>query len=662
MALVLGVSAFYHDSAACLVRDGEIIAAAQEERFTRRVGDSALPVKAAAACVARAGVEAPDVDALVFYEKPLLKLERVLQNHLEVAPRGLWQWRMMARRLWTERVNIERTLRSVLPGFRGEVAFVEHHESHAASAYFPSPFTEAAVLTVDGVGEWATAAWGEGHGEQLALCEEMQWPDSLGLLYSAVTAALGFRVNRDEYKVMGLSAYGTPRYVSWLERTLVQRHADGSCTLRPGLLTFWFGKHMVSTDFENSLGSKLRTAEGELTDAARDLAASVQCVLEEQLLAMASYVARRTGARALCFAGGVAHNCVANGRLHREGPFDGLWIQPAAGDAGGALGAALLGWYRLSSGKRRAPSIPDGMRGSLLGNEITPSEAREAALAQGLDVVQSAGGSSLDFIADALAAGQLVAVASGAMEFGARALGNRSILADARRPGVRDELNVRIKHREAFRPFAPAVLAEYASEVFEHVTASPYMLEAAPVRNGTSPGGRDWRTLIAGAVHVDGSARLQTVDANHDGPLRGILERFYARTGCPVLINTSFNDSDMPIVASATDACLAMERTQVDLMLLGDIIVRRDPHTGLRRAASAPQQRQRQGFWRAVLSALHQIPRLAADLVVTAVFFTVVVPMSIVYRGLKWRLPAPAKEGSSWQSRGRAHSDIQRMY
>lgn len=659
MTLVLGVSAFYHDSAVCLVEDGRIVAAAQEERFSRVVGDERTPQTAANACLSEIGARPEDVELVVFYEKPLLKLERILENHLSVAPRGLWQWRMLGRRLWTEKLGVESTLRRMLPGFRGDVGFVEHHESHAASAFFPSPFDEAAVLTIDGVGEWATACWGTGEGETLSLLEEMLWPDSLGLLYSAVTAALGFRVNRDEYKVMGLAAYGKPRFVDWLERHVVMRGEGGSCVLKPELLAFRDGRSMVRASFAKELGAPLRNEDGTITDAGADLAASVQWILEERVLAMARYVASASGKRNLCFAGGVALNCVANGRLRGEGPFRDFWIQPAAGDAGGAVGAALLGWYRSKPHRPRVVQKPDGMQAALLGPSISAADAGRAIADCGLRVIAS-GRNADEMAAELLATGQVVAVASGRMEFGPRALGNRSILADPRIPGVRERLNTVIKHRESFRPFAPVVLEERAREIFERKEPSPYMLETVRVR-AASESGRDWRADISGALHVDGTARLQTVPKEGAMRVRGILEAFERKTGCPVLINTSYNDADMPIVATAEDACLAMRATGITYLLVGDSLVttqpggRTDPPTRLRSAQRTLGIKGRSMF----LKLLRRGPEALRELTLIVTFALVICPMAFVHR---YVVRESASSASGWRRRARPASVLTRLF
>lgn len=651
MSVVLGVSAFYHDSAACVVRDGHVVAAAQEERFTRVVGESRLPLLAAKACFEVAQVESSEVDLVVFYEKPLLKLERILENHLDVAPRGIWQWRMLGRRLWSEKLGIEAALRKLVPGFRGNVGFVEHHESHAASAFLPSPFESAAVLTIDGVGEWATASWGKGEGSVLRLCEEMCWPASLGLLYSAITVALGFRVNRDEYKVMGLAAYGTPRFVDWLDRWVVERAEDGTCRLRTELLAYQYGRTMIAPSFFERLGEPLRGSDGSLTSAARDLAASVQCVLEDQVLAMARYVRRASGESRLCLAGGVAYNCVANGRLREEGPFKELWIQPAAGDAGGSVGAALLGWYRTHPDAKREVIIPDGMSGALLGPYISQKETREAISTYGLRVVAE-GTAAVEAAAEQLAKGSIVAIASGRMEFGPRALGNRSILADPRVPGIQARLNEKVKNREAFRPFAPVVLEEYAHAIFLREATSPYMLETARVR-GAEENGFDWRSLIAGAVHIDGTARVQTVRPGSPSKVRQVLEAFERRTGCPVLINTSFNQADVPIAASASDSCEALVRTDLAYMLLGDTFVERDT---LHPAVRPQQSMQLAGSW--LRSLLRRGPEAIVDLILVVAFAIVVIPISLARRAVSRGETAKA----GWKARRQPASDLFRLF
>lgn len=661
MGAILGVSAFYHDSAVCLVRDGDILAAAQEERFSGVVGDARLPRSATVACLDAARIDPSEVERIVFYEKPLLKLERILQNHLEMAPRGLWQWRMLGRRLWSEKFGVEQALRQLVPGFRGEVGFVEHHESHAASAYFPSPFSEAAVLTIDGVGEWATATWGVGSGTNLELREELRWPHSVGLLYSAVTAALGFRVNRDEYKVMGLAAYGQPTLVDWLDESVVERRDDGSCRLRPELLAYRHGRSMIAPAFLERLGGPVRRSDGSPTDLAMDLAASIQRITEDQVLAMARYVERSTGLKNLCLAGGVLNNCVANGRLRSEGPFRELWIQPACGDAGGALGAAILGWYRTHPKAERRPTSPDSMQDALLGPTIDSVAARTALGSHGLELVAEGKTLCDQTAADLLAEGHIVAVASGRMEFGPRALGNRSILADARVPSIQQLLNAKVKHRESFRPFAPAVLEEHASTVFRRATPSPYMLETTATRNATD-GGVDWSQLISGAVHVDGSARLQTVGTLSGSRLRGILEAFERRTGCPVLINTSFNVADMPIAAGAEEACSAMERTDIQYLILGDFLVRRADAAprAVRDADAALTSSPLRALWSRSRRLLRLGPDALADAVLFAAFVFIICPMAALYRLEARRSRDSATSG--WIPRARPASDLDRLF
>ncbi len=659
MGTVMGVSAFYHDSAVCLVRDGRILAAAQEERFSRVVGDARLPRLAAQSCLQTADIESSDVDLIVFYEKPLLRLERLLENHLDVAPKGLWQWRMLGRRLWSEKLGVEGALRRMVPGFRGEVGFVEHHESHAASAFYPSPFDEAAVLTIDGVGEWATATWGSGRGSTLRLVEEMVWPASLGLLYSAVTNALGLRVNRDEYKVMGLAAYGKPRFVEWLDQRVVERADDGTINLRQNLLAYRYGRTMISPAFLADLGEPLHASDGTFTDAAKDLAASIQLVLEEQVLAMARHVARASSLPKLCLAGGVAYNCVANGRLRDEGPFDDIWIQPAAGDAGGAIGAALLGWYRTHLEAVREITLPDAMHDALLGPLIDEGEVHDCIDRYQLNVV-ARGKEADEAAATLLAHGEVVALASGRMEFGPRALGNRSILADPRPSGIQARLNERTKHRESYRPFAPAVLEEHASTVFRREVSSPYMLEVAHVRPFDGDG-VDWRSLIQGAVHVDGTSRIQTVGQHNKTRLRGVLESFERLTKCPVLINTSFNDSEMPIVATATDACDALFRTEIEYLLLGDSLVVRGLSTAgaVATARPLPSYFGPGSVFTRVRKFTRRIPEAVLDLALTLSYVLVILPISLIHRAIS---RSSSAAGGGWRVRKRTHSDLSRLF
>jgi carbamoyltransferase len=588
---ILGVSAFYHDSAACLLRNGEIVAAAQEERFTRKKGDDSFPLQAVQYCLAEGCIDATDLAAVAFYDKPLLKFERILETYLSVAPRGFMSF-LKAGPLWVkDKLYTDRAIRQGLGGYKGQVLYAEHHESHAASAFYPSPFDEAAILTVDGVGEWATAAIGFGRGAEIDLLKELHWPDSLGLLYSAFTYHTGFKVNSGEYKVMGLAPYGEPRFVDTIYRELLDLRDDGSFTLDQRYFNYLSGLTMTSPAFDDLFDGPPRVPESPLTQREMDLARSVQDVCEEIILRMARTAHRETGATALCMAGGVALNAVANGRVIREGPFDRIWIQPAAGDAGGAVGAALLAWHRYF-GNPRPPATPpsdgarDQMRGAYLGPAYTPEQIESAlrevgAVYQRLDEDSIAGR-----VADLLADEQVVGWFDGRMEFGPRALGARSILADPRSPRMQALINLKIKFREGFRPFAPSILKERAADYFELHGESPYMLIVAPVvesrRRPTPPAAGDlWgierlnipRSDIPAVTHLDYSARIQTVTPEYNPRYYSLIRAFERRTGCPVLVNTSFNVRGEPIVCTPADAYLCFMRTHLDYLVVGPFLV-----------------------------------------------------------------------------------------
>ena len=584
---ILGISAFFHDSAAAIVRDGAIVAAAQEERFTRKKHDEAFPARAAEWCLAEAGITAAELDAVVFYEKPLVKFERLLETALAFAPRGFPAF-VKAMPQWLQRkLHIPREIDQGLGGdYSGPILFATHHESHAASGFYPSPFDEAAILTLDGVGEWSTATWGTGRGSRIKLEAEMRFPHSPGLLYSAFTLFCGFRVNSGEYKLMGLAPYGDPRYADTILREIVDVRDDGSFWLDQRFFDYCAGLQMTSRRFDRLFDGPARRPDGPLTQREMDLAASIQKVLEEIVLRMARHVHAQTGLANLCLAGGVALNCVANGRLLREGPFERLWIQPAAGDAGGALGAALAHWFN-HLGHPRIANPGDAQRGSLLGPEFDDAEI-EAAIARhnGVAEVFATEAALADAVAAELAAGRIVGHFAGRAEFGPRALGNRSILADPRAADMQRRLNVAIKFRESFRPFAPAVLADRTSEFFNLDAASPYMLLVAGVRDGAdslpaTPRAtglarlRDVRGPIPAVTHVDGSARVQTVDPVRAPRFHAILEAFARRTGCPVLANTSFNIRGEPIVHDPADAYRCFMFTDMDVLVLGNLLLRK---------------------------------------------------------------------------------------
>ncbi len=586
---VLGISAFYHDSAACVLRDGVAIAAAQEERFSRIKGDETFPAHAIAFCLMAGGIRASDLEAVAFYDKPLLKLDRVFETFLWMAPSGFASFRHGAP-LWArDRLDIERTVRRGLDGFAGPVLFTEHHEAHAGSAFYPSPFADAAVLTIDGVGEWATASIGIGHGSDLALIQELHWPDSLGLLYSAFTYHAGFKVNSGEYKLMGLAPYGEPRYVDAIYRELLHLRDDGSFTVNQRYFNYLGGLTMTNEAFSALFGGPPRVPESALTQREMDLARSVQDVCEEIVRRMARTARRETGEPNLCLAGGVALNAVANGKLLRSGVFDRVWVQPAAGDAGGALGAACVAWHRYLDQPRSPDGVHDGMHGALLGPSFTPSEIQADLAASGAVCERLDRDGAVARAAALLAAGRVIGWFDGAMEFGPRALGARSILADARDPSMQARINLKVKFREGFRPFAPSVLAERASEYFAIDGESPYMLFVAPVREerrlppvaGDSRWGIDRlnvpRSEIPAVTHLDYSARLQTVTADRSPGLHAVLRAFDERTGCPLLVNTSFNVRGEPIVCTPADAYDCFMRTDLDALVAPPfVLMKRD--------------------------------------------------------------------------------------
>ena len=590
---ILGISAFFHDSAAAIVCDGRIVAAAEEERFSRRKHDDAFPSRATAYCLDATGIDAAALDAVVFYEKPLIKFERLLETSLAFAPRGFRSFLAAMPRWLQTKLHLPREIdRGLGGGYQGPILFTTHHESHAASGFYPSPFDEAAILTLDGVGEWSTAAWGSGRGNAIHLEAELRFPHSPGLLYSAFTLFCGFQVNSGEYKLMGLAPYGEPRYADTILREVVDLRDDGSFWLDQSFFDYCAGLRMTSRRFERLFGGPARRPGGKLTEREMDLAASIQQVIEEILLRMARYVHARTGLEYLCLAGGVALNCVANGRLLREGPFSRLWIQPAAGDAGGALGAALLHWNG-HCGQPRVAAAGDSQQGSYLGPAF--DAAAIAAAVEPLGAVAEDfpdEGPLVAAIAAELAAGRIVGHFHGRAEFGPRALGHRSILADPRRPEMQRRLNLAIKFRESFRPFAPAVLAGREHDYFECDAESPYMLIVAPVRGAVPATGRGLDRLagvrgeLPAVTHVDGSARVQTVDPLRSPRFHAILEAFDRITGCPVLVNTSFNIRGEPIVHDPADAYRCFMYTDMDTLVLGTTLLRKEAQPPLAGAAA----------------------------------------------------------------------------
>jgi carbamoyltransferase len=586
---ILGISAYYHDSAAALLRDGEIVAAASEERFTRKKGDPGFPAHAVAYCLREGGVKVGDLAAVGFFDKPILKFERILESYLGVAPRGFSQF-LMAGPLWIkEKLWMDRSLRTELGGYTGDLLYAEHHESHAASAFFPSPFKEAAILTMDGVGEWATASYGVGKGADIELLKEMRWPDSLGLLYSAFTYYAGFKVNSGEYKVMGLAPYGEPKYVKLILDNLIELKPDGSFRLNQEYFGYLEGLTMTNERFNRLFDGPPREAESKLTQKEMDLARSVQEVCEEIMLRMARTAHKETGLDNLCLAGGVALNCVGNGRLLREGPFKRLWIQPAAGDAGCALGVAQLLWHRKFNGSRTPDGCKDSMKGAYLGPSFSDDDIKTFLDEVGAKYQKLDRATLLASTARLLADEKIVGWFNGRMEFGPRALGARSILGDPRSPRMQAQMNLKIKFREGFRPFAPSVLRERVSEYFELDADSPYMLLVAPVKQERqlkpkADQGRLWgidqlnvvRSDIPAVTHIDYSARVQTVTRDVSPDYYDLIREFERLTGCPVVVNTSFNVRGEPIVCTPKDAHTCFMRTHIDALVLGPYLLQKE--------------------------------------------------------------------------------------
>jgi len=583
MTAILGLSAFYHDSAAALIVEGEIVAAAQEERFTRKKHDEGFPTNALEYCLREAKLSPEQIDYVGFYDKPFLKFERLLETYLAYAPVGFKSF-LMAMPIWLrQKLHLPREIRKGLNGkYMRRLIFPEHHESHAASAFFPSPFEEAAVLTIDGVGEWATASYGIGRGNKVTLTHELSFPHSLGLLYSAFTYYCGFKVNSGEYKLMGLAPYGDPKYTDLILKHVINLKEDGSFRMDMGCFNYCQGLTMTSEKFHRLFGGPPRKAESKLTERDMDIAASIQKVTEEIMLRMARHVRKETGMKKLCLAGGVALNCCGNGQIVREGIFEDVWVQPAAGDAGGALGAALLIWHQLLD-KPRTVKTRDSQRGSLLGPGFTDAEVRAFLEKSGLKYRAFETDEALcDFVADCMANERVIGWLQGRMEFGPRALGSRSILGDARSSKMQSVMNLKIKFRESFRPFAPSVLEERVAEFFEtrQREQSPYMLLVAPVRseqrialNGDSDLKgidklKELRSNIPAVTHVDYSARIQTVDAERHGRYYKLLKSFESKTGCPVIINTSFNVRGEPIVCSPEHALRCFMATNMDVLVL----------------------------------------------------------------------------------------------
>ena len=593
---ILGISAYYHDSAACIVRDGEIIAAAQEERFTRKKHDHRFPANAVNFCLDYAGIKGDQVDLVAFYDKPLLKFERLLETYLDYAPSGLRSF-TMAMPLWLREKLWIREQVAKECGYKGKVLFTEHHESHAASAFFPSPFESAAVLTMDGVGEWATSSFGYGRGNEVHLLSELHFPHSLGLLYSAFTYYTGFRVNSGEYKVMGLAPFGEPRYVQTILDELIDLREDGSLRLNMKYFNYCQGLTMTSAAFDRLFDGPPRKPEAKLTQRHMDLARSIQEVVELAMLRMANHVHSQTDEKNLCLAGGVALNCVGNGRILREGPFERIWIQPAAGDAGGSLGAALSVWYQYLNNDRNVEGVcggrQDGMKAAYLGPEFASDDIQDYLDSIGAKYKRLNRSALIDYTAHLLAEEKVVGWFQGRMEFGPRALGARSIIGDPRSPKMQSQMNLKIKFRESFRPFAPSVLRERVANYFELDCDSPYMLLVAPVQTHLR---RDMnaaeqslfgidklnvaRSTIPAITHVDYSARIQTVRREDNSLYYDLIAAFEKLTGCAVLVNTSFNVRGEPIVCTPDDAYRCLVNTEMDYFVIGNFLLDRlkQPH------------------------------------------------------------------------------------
>jgi len=586
---ILGISAFYHDSAAVLVRDGEIVAAAQEERFTRRKHDHSFPANAVRYCLEEGQVKPGELSAVVFYEKPITKFARVLETYMSVAPAGLRSF-LMAVPLWVRQklwipLEIEKSLEECGIRDRVEMYFPEHHESHAASAFYPSPFESAAILTLDGVGEWATSTMGHGTGNRIQILKELRFPHSLGLLYSAFTYFTGFRVNSGEYKLMGLAPYGQPRYLQRIYDNLLDLRPDGSFRLNMKYFGYLDGLTMTNGEFERLFDGPPRKPESELTQREMDIAASIQAATEEIVMRMAKYIHKETGEKHLCMAGGVALNCVANGKVLRQGPFEDIWIQPAAGDAGGALGAALIVWHQILGNARHADNKRDRMCGAFLGPDFSDDEIQAYLDAHGYKYRRLADSEWAPTIAKLIAAEHVVGLFQGRMEFGPRALGSRSIIGDARSPRMQSVMNLKIKYRESFRPFAPACLEERTADYFELDRPSPYMLLVAQVRRERCKGIEDSKNLsvrerinqirsdIPAITHVDYSARVQSVNREANPRFYDVIKAFEALTGYGVIINTSFNVRGEPIVCTPEDAYRCFMRTEMDYLVLGSFLL-----------------------------------------------------------------------------------------
>jgi len=591
---VLGISAFYHDSAACLVKDGEILSAAQEERFTRKKHDHNFPVKAIEFCLNEACITSAQVDLVAFYDKPFLKFERLLETYLAFAPLGIKSF-IKAMPLWIkEKLWMKEIIKDKL-GYTGKIIFPEHHESHAASAFYPSPFNKAAILTMDGVGEWTTTSYGIGDGNDIQLIADIKFPHSLGLLYSALTYYTGFKVNSGEYKVMGLAPYGQPLYKKLIYDNLIDVKDDGSFRMNMEYFNYCHGLTMTNEKFNKLFGGSPRKPETVLTQKEMDIARSLQEVTEEIVLKLGNHVYKETGLKNLTLAGGVALNCVANGRLLREGPFENIWIQPAAGDAGGAIGAALIGWYKYHNNPRSADEKNDSQKGSYLGPQFSDNEIEKFIKSKNITAIKFTDDEIINKVAQLIADEKVIGWFDGKMEFGPRALGSRTIIGDARSSQMQATMNIKIKFRESFRPFAPSVLAEKVNEYFEMEQSSPYMLLVADVKKRrrilmSDEEQNKWgieklnvvRSDIPAVTHVDYSARIQTVHKETNLRYHKLISQFEKITGCAVTINTSFNVRGEPIVCTPEDAYKCFMRTDMDYLVLGNFLLSKEEQPPLK--------------------------------------------------------------------------------
>ena len=593
---ILGISAFYHDSAACLLKDGDIIAAAQEERFTRRKHDPRFPSNAIKYCLHEAAISPEEIENVVFYEKPFVKFERLLETYLAFAPKGFKSF-AAAMPIWVkeklfQKSMLTKELNNLLGNsvdWKKKLLFSEHHLSHAASAYYPSTFESAAILTLDAVGEWTTTSLAVGKGREIKVLKEIHFPHSLGLLYSAFTYYTGFKVNSGEYKVMGLAPYGEPKYADLIKDNIIKIAEDGSFQLDMSYFDYATGLTMTSKKFNDLFGGPPRTSEDKLTQREMDLAASIQKVTEEIIIKIAKSIAKETGEKNLCLAGGVALNCVANGILLREKIFDNIWIQPAAGDAGGALGAALSVWYLHYNNNRKVSKERDSMNGAYLGPNFTDNEINFELKNCGAKFHKLNEDELIEKVAKALSENKAIGWMQGRMEFGPRALGGRSIIADPRSPTMQKQLNLKVKYRESFRPFAPSVLREHLSEWFEHEIDSPYMLLVADIKESKRKKMTDEekklfgieklnvsRSSVPAITHIDYSSRIQTVHKDTNPRFHAVISKFYEKTGCPIVVNTSFNVRGEPIICSPTDAFKCFMGTELDMLAVGNYLLTKE--------------------------------------------------------------------------------------